>query len=705
MGLVFLAEDPRLKRPVALKIMRPELAESGVARERFLREARVNANIRSDHIVAIHEVGQANDFPYIATELLSGKPLDVWLMEHARPTAAQVVDLGLQIARGLDACHRAGVIHRDIKPANIWVEEPTNRIKLLDFGLARFGGADANLTQAGGVLGTPGYMAPEQAEGRLVDERCDLYSLGCVLYETASSVKPLKSSIPAAIVKTIALNNPNLLQEFDATLPAEICGLVMRLLSKDPESRPASAAAVIEQLEKIADSLSTQPSKQSSISALQSPAATNQRTGRGLLIAMVAVLAGLLLLVSYFVLGKLPFLERGGAAAPGNLREAATEPSGQRQSSYAQGVSKDEILLGMSAPFSGPARELGRAMEVGIRTCFQQINHEGGIAGRKLQLVVLDDGYEPERALANMKELYEQRQVFAVIGNVGTPTAERTMPYALAKQIIFFGAFTGAPLLRSVPPDRYVFNYRASYPEETAALVKYLVEIKAIRPDQIAVFAQEDGYGDSGFNGVAKMLRKYGRRPEEILRVGHARNTVEVGDAVREILRHKEIRALVMVSTYRPAARLIRQLKDSRADLLFANVSFVGSDALAEELRQLGAEYANGVVVSQVVPLPSSQSSVVLKYRQLLRRYYPNEQPTSGSLEGYINAAILAEGLRRAGDQLTTETLVGSLEMLNSLDLGLGTPLHYSPSEHQASHKVWGTTLDRSGNYRSLELE
>ena len=146
----------------------------------------------------------------------------------------------------------------------------------------------------------------------------------------------------------------------------------------------------------------------------------------------------------------------GSSASP----EGAVQPR-----ATAQGVTEAEVLLGMSAPFSGPARELGRGMELGINTYLHSVNDEGGVAGRKLRLVALDDGYEPERALANMQELDQQRKVFAVIGNVGTPTAEKTLPYALEKQLIFFGAFTGAKLLRKEPPDRFVFNYRAGYEE------------------------------------------------------------------------------------------------------------------------------------------------------------------------------------------------------------------------------------------------
>ena len=370
-----------------------------------------------------------------------------------------------------------------------------------------------------------------------------------------------------------------------------------------------------------------------------------------------------------------------------------------------QGVSESEIVLGMSAPFSGPSRQLGTELEIGIQAYFRHVNQAGGVAGRQLRLIALDDGYQPEHALANIKELDETHRVFAILGNVGTPTAQKTLPYALSRNLLFIGAFTGAPLLRKDPPDRYVFNYRASYKEETAAIVKYLVKIRGVGAEQIAVFAQTDGYGDAGFHGVAKTLRDYGRKEEAILRVGYERNSSDVTAAVQEILRHKEIRAVVMVATYRPAAAFIQQVRDVRKDLIFTNVSFVGSDALAAELRQLGPAYAPGVIVTQVVPHPASYSSAVLRYRELLHQAYPNQKPSFVSLEGYLDAVLLVEGLRRAGRDLTTETLVDALETVRDFDVGLGAPLHYGPSEHQASHKVWGAVLDASGTYQTLELE
>ena len=370
------------------------------------------------------------------------------------------------------------------------------------------------------------------------------------------------------------------------------------------------------------------------------------------------------------------------------------------------GVTDTEIIVGMSAPFSGPAKELGRGMKTGVDIAFAAANDAGGVNGRKLRLIALDDGYEPERTKQVMKELAEKRNVFAFIGNVGTPTAEVAVPYTLEKKMIFFGPFTGAGLLRRDPPDRYVFNYRASYAEETAAIMKYLVDVKRIKPEEVAVFAQQDGFGDAGFNGVAKMLRKYGRDPEKAMRVGYKRNTTEVQDAVEAVLKSRpRIRAVVMVATYKPAAKFIEKVKAERPDMIFSNVSFVGSQALADELMTVGPKIAEGVIVTQVVPLPSSRSTAVLKYQELLPKHSVGEKPDFISLEGYLMAQLFIEGLKRAGHDFTTETLIDALESMRGVDLGVGAMMSYGMSEHQASHKIWGTMLDANGNFQPLELD
>ena len=392
---------------------------------------------------------------------------------------------------------------------------------------------------------------------------------------------------------------------------------------------------------------------------------------------------------------------------------AAVPANSRGVDSAIRGVTAGEIRFGISAPFTGPAKELGQHMKQGIEAAFNVANANGGIYGRQLRLVAADDGYEPARTAATMKQLYEKDQVFGLVGNVGTPTAVVALPYTLDRKMLFFGAFTGAGLLRNEPPDRYVFNYRASYAEETAAVVNYLVKVRRLLPEQIAVFAQQDAYGDAGFAGVEKAIRSLrGGNASPILRLNYQRNTVDVDDAVAQLgqynaqqKRHIAIKAVIMVPTYRAAAKFIEKTRDLYPDMIYTSVSFVGSTALAGELMLLGKKYATGVIVTQVVPAVDGHSSLVLDYKSALAKYFPGEAPDYVSLEGYVDASVLIAALQRNGTQLDTERLVGTLENLRDLDIGLGTPVTFSRSEHQGVHRVWGTQLDETGHYQAVDLQ
>ncbi len=391
------------------------------------------------------------------------------------------------------------------------------------------------------------------------------------------------------------------------------------------------------------------------------------------------------------------------SAAPARIATVEA-PSGG--ATTVRGVTNSEVRFGISAPFTGAAKELGNQMKLGIETAFNLANDAGGIDGRRVRLAVADDGYEPTRTAETMKQLFEKQQVFGFVGNVGTPTAVVALPFALERHALFFGAFTGADLLRRDPPDRYVFNYRASYAEETDAVVRYLVKMRHLRLDQIAVFAQHDAFGDAGFSGVAKAMRALRGDDSAILRLDYERNTVDVDNAVAGLRAHKApIKAVVMVATYRAAAKFIEKTHDLYPTMIYTNVSFVGSTALANELVLLGPRYANGVIVTQVVPAVDSYSSAILKYRSALARYFPGEVPDYVSLEGYVDGTLLLEGLRRASPKPDTETLVDALETLRYFDVGLGTLINFSQSEHQGSHKIWGTQLDDHGRYQPIDLQ
>jgi branched-chain amino acid transport system substrate-binding protein len=359
-----------------------------------------------------------------------------------------------------------------------------------------------------------------------------------------------------------------------------------------------------------------------------------------------------------------------------------------------------EILLGMSTALSGPAAELGENMRAGVLAALDEANRAGGIGGRSLRLVSLDDQYEPAQTVPNMRALINDHAAVAIVGNVGTPTAVAAIPIANKSKAPFFGAFTGAGVLRKTPPDRYVINYRASYAEETAAMVDALVEKAGLKVNEIAFFTQRDAYGDAGFVGGITALRRHGLASEHDVAHGrYERNTLAVENGLAEILQADPMpRAVIMVGAYAPCARFIELTRDLAPDILFLNVSFVGAAPLSKALGDKG----EGVIVTQVVPHVDADIPVVAEYREALSAMDGSAGATFGSLEGYVATRILLQALRSSGGLVTRESVVDSLEGLGNFDIGLGVPLHLGPDDHQASHTVWPTIL-RGGRIEPLE--
>ncbi len=364
-------------------------------------------------------------------------------------------------------------------------------------------------------------------------------------------------------------------------------------------------------------------------------------------------------------------------------------------------TSESQVKVGMSTALSGPAQSLGEGMKTGIEVFFARTNREGGVHGRKLKLVTIDDGYVPEAAAINMSTLIDKDKVLAVVGNVGTPTAKVAVPIAIEKKTLLFGAFTGAGILRPDPPSRYVINYRASYVQETAAMVRGLLK-QGILPYQIAIFSQNDAYGDAGFAGVMRGLEDAGY--EFGLQLAHGRyerNTQDVEQGLLKIMEAPiEPKAIIMIGAYAACAKFIRIARRALPDTIFLNVSFVGSTALNNALGPAG----EGVIVTQVVPHFNSDLEITEQYRRDLETFAPGVEPGFVSLEGYIVARIFTEGIRRAGPEINRESIIDAILSIENLDIGLGTPISYSKSNHQGSHDVWPTIIRRS-NFEPLDFE
>jgi branched-chain amino acid transport system substrate-binding protein len=352
----------------------------------------------------------------------------------------------------------------------------------------------------------------------------------------------------------------------------------------------------------------------------------------------------------------------------------------------AQGVSETQIVLGQSVALTGPAEQLGKDMQVGASLYFNAVNAKGGVNGRKVVLKTLDDGYEPTRAAENTRKLIHDDKVFALFGYVGTPTSAASLPIFTEAKVPFVGPFTGAELLRS-PVNPYVFNVRASYFDETEAIVQHLT---AMSMDKIAVFYQNDAYGQAGLTGVERALKK--RNLDVMVKGTVERNTVDVKKAVDDMARAAP-QAVVMIGAYKACAEFIKGMKKAGATPTFWNVSFVGSKALARELDKEG----RGVQVSQVVPFPwDSTVPVVKEYRKLVDD--AKVEPGFGTLEGFIAAKVMVEGLRRAGKKLDRESFIKAMETIQDYDLG-GFRVSYGPGQRSGSRFVDLTIISKDQKF------
>jgi ABC-type branched-subunit amino acid transport system substrate-binding protein len=351
------------------------------------------------------------------------------------------------------------------------------------------------------------------------------------------------------------------------------------------------------------------------------------------------------------------------------------------------GVTHDAIVLGQSVALTGPAAALGIEMRTGAKAYFDFVNARGGVHGRKVELRTLDDGYEPSRTAPNTKKLIEEDRVFALFGYVGTPTAAAALPIFTQARVPFFGAFTGAELLRE-PFNPYIFNVRASYYDETEKIVEQLVSTGS---KNIAVFYQDDAYGQAGLKGVERAMTRRNLKTSALGTV--ERNTIKVEGAVQSI-QAAGPDAVVMISAYKSCGEFIRQMKRAGSAAQFYNVSFVGSKALAEDLGKDGV----GVAISQVMPFPWGASVPVVKeYQQLMHKAGQKEFNFS-AVEGYVAAKVFVEGLRRAGRDLTREKLIAALEKMQDVDIG-GFYVSFSPKNHNASKFVDLTIIARDGKF------
>ena len=359
-----------------------------------------------------------------------------------------------------------------------------------------------------------------------------------------------------------------------------------------------------------------------------------------------------------------------------------TEPTGP------MGVSDDRVLFGQSAALSGPAQQLGSAMKLGIEAAFHEQNEAGGVHGRLLELVTLDDMYEPEDAYVNTRRLIDDEGVFALIGEVGTPTSRAAYPLAHARSVPFLAPFTGAEFLRDTELSNVV-NLRASYYQETEQMVARLTEDLGIK--RIAVLYQNDSYGQDGLTGVRLALERRGLEP--VTSWYYRRNTKAVKRAVFNIV-EADPEAVIMIGAYSPVAETVKLIRQD-IDPVFMAVSFVGSNALAEEL----GSQRDGVYVTQVVPLPwDTDIPAVAAYQSALEALDESGAPSFVSLEGYLAGLLAIKGLELCGPDVSRQCFLDAIQTAGVIDLE-GLSLEYGAEDNQGSDAVYLTAIDTDGKY------
>ena len=835
MSYVYLAQQIKLNRAVVLKVLRPGFNDEDFI-QLFLREARVNSQINHPNIVSVFDFDRSEEgIVYLAMELLDGSTLRDVVEVQQGLSFAKALWVMEQVCAGVHAAHKLNIVHRDLKPANVMVCQvsgDSTMVKVLDFGISKpLSEEDLKHTRMGMVMGTPGYLSPEQISGcRDIDARADVYALGAIFYFILTGKDPF-SGASLEIIMNKQLNHPPpdlasiMLNDSEGMKAADV---IKKAMAVDREERYSdvkafwqavlnisgtqsqktalpfeepvepiatvyqfvfkgeiqeglektdvfkklqrflklkddqydmlfggrrivvrknlsqtnaqkyldwfgeagaqgyveempSATRIVQKSNKAPDEPRSLPSmgmlepisiteiqsgearpspqpEQSQvndfISAITGTSKPERKPKRTKFIVPIALVATVLLGFSMWMIPAAKYAITDFWVYSIQGREAP------------RGVASDTIRIGMSAAFSGSAREIGQSMRLGIKALFNSVNENGGIAGRQLVLVDRDDGYEPDKAINNLEQfLSDQNGVLAMLGNVGTPTAKAILPQVLEHGIINFGTFSGASLLRRNPPDRYVFNYRASYAEETSALIHYYTGVEEIPADRIGVFYQNDSFGLDGLAGVELALREYGVHKNTVTKANYTRNTAQVESAVEYFAsRMESIDAIILVSTYAASSAFIHEMRKRGYTGQFSNISFVGSRALVERLQEMG-EDPSGIVVAQVVPLFDSYATGVLAYRDALNTYHPGEMADFVSLEGFIAASIFVEGLRLSGRYFSVEDLVNTLESIQGYELGIGTEISFSASDHQASQRVWGSVINSEGGFENLELE
>lgn len=367
------------------------------------------------------------------------------------------------------------------------------------------------------------------------------------------------------------------------------------------------------------------------------------------------------------------------------------------------GISDSEIRIGSSSALSGHAGFLGSQYLHGALSYINEVNEKGGIHGRKLQIVAIDDQYNPIKTVANTQQLINEAKVFSLFNYVGTPTSAAVKPIIEAAEIPIFGFFTGAEILRN-PKSRYIFHLRDSYFAEAEGAVSYFVD--GLGKKKIAVFYQEDAFGTAVLVGIQLALRRRGLEP--VSTDTYIRGSMDIDDSVERINKAKAD-VVMMVGTYSPLAKFIKMTHQLNNFPLFSTVSFVGSEAYAKELieiQDVALEHYQEILVTQVVPSPfSKRYSVTEQYLELSKKHFPDDPPNYVAFEGFLNAQIFVHALTKVGRELTRSKFIESLQAIVDYDLGIEKQISYGVDDQEGIKGIYFSQLTPQGRFEMMDIK
>jgi len=743
MSVVYKATQLRVNRHVAIKTLKIQMDPKPVYRERFQREISLLCTLNHPHIVTVYDCFIGPDGqPYVVMDYLRGNSLEKLIEDKGAMPMEQCASIVAQVLSALDHAHKKGVIHRDLKPGNIvLMDDETAFVKVVDFGLAKLNHESRRLTQTGEFWGSPAYMSPEQASGKPEDGRSDIYSLGAVFYELVAGKDPFHTATSVFELIHLHVNQappPLTVKNPEVLVPPKIAEVIFKALEKDPANRFQTASEMLDALvsacadAKLRESgdlqLLADASKRSSGGHARSsdveqptafeepatePVSTSMYFKRALdpmqdmrpsaqfsdtvqdvskptqpedtagdrsepwkllfiTIAGVVGLAGLTLFSMLHHSFRRPSDTHQAAVTPVQTpTSAGSEVSkADQERRDRQGVTNKEVLIGSCISLTGTLAERGHQVIEGASSYINYVNDSGGIFGRKIVLKICDDAYDADQAKQCFNKCLKD-SVFAGAFFVGSAPIENYARMADAVPTPMLGFCSGTPVWSQLHPTEFIV--RATFPDEVQAYVRQLVDIQHMK--RIAVIYPRDAFGTGILQAATKSLGL--RKIEPVSVQSIERKSADVGDAVRKTLSTNP--DAILVGTTSPGLEaIVRKCRSDHSKCLIATVSTSN-----DWLLRMGAD-ADGVVSSHVVPSFDDDFPTMSLYSKLRQKYFPGSVPTESSFEGFVNALVLCEGLKRSGEDLTRQRFISALESLHDFDLGIGPMYHlsYWPDRH-----------------------